>query len=162
MRKATKRLKKNREAAKTAANISTGTTTSHFPSPRAIHTSNGARNRSDESDGRCGGRDGPDFQSHGLCFDVALHQARDILAYDIELEVDRRSDLQRMEIGMLVGIGNDGDPESSLARIDYRQADAVDGYRAFSRPLRYPAKDRTRKRSTSSPSASSIAVQRAV
>ncbi len=40
MRNATKRLKKNREATKTAANISTGTTTSHFPSPRAIHTSN--------------------------------------------------------------------------------------------------------------------------
>ena len=68
---------------------------------------------------------------HGsLCF-FEVHDAADVFADDVELEVDDAADFDLVEVGVFVGVGDDGHLEAVILRVAYGEAHAVDRYRAL-------------------------------
>ena len=61
-----------------------------------------------------------------------LHHPAQILADNIEFQIDHTTYMQCMEIGMLVRIRDDGYLEGIFRRIADRQADSVHQFRSIS------------------------------
>lgn len=62
---------------------------------------------------------------------LQLLQTCDILAEDVELKVDDRSDAYVAEIRMLEGVGYDGHLERVLCGVAYRETHTIDRYRSL-------------------------------
>ena len=60
-----------------------------------------------------------------------LHHAAQILADNIKLQVHYATNLKRMEVGMLIGIWDNGNLESIFSRITDRQTNSIHCNRTF-------------------------------
>ena len=55
-------------------------------------------------------------------------QSSDILAQDVELNVDNRTNANIAEVGVLESVGDDGNLEGVCCRVTNRETNSVDSY----------------------------------